>query len=176
MEQQPLVIIGSSRRQGDTLAFVEKAMHGIPHHLVNLLDYSIAPYSYENSYPADDSFASLSILLMQHQLIILATPVYWYSMSGPMKIFFDRLTDLTTFQKTSGRQLKGKHLLLLAVGTDPDLPPGFHIPFERTCNYLNMHFLGSLYRSTESPEPVEEAVNKIELFHRKINESLSGMG
>lgn len=67
--------------------------------------------------------------MLHDDKIIFATPVYWYSMSGLMKTFFDRLTDLVTIQKSVGRKLKGKETFLFAVGTDDLLPAGFTIPF-----------------------------------------------
>lgn len=47
-------------------------------------------------------------ILDKYETLILATPVYWYSMSGIMKVFFDRLTDLLTIEKEFGRKLRGK--------------------------------------------------------------------
>ncbi len=44
----------------------------------------------------------------KYDVLIFATPVYWYSMSGIMKVFFDRITDLLTIKKDIGRKLKGK--------------------------------------------------------------------
>ena len=39
---------------------------------------------------------------------IFVTPVYWYSMSGQMKIFLDRITDLLKWHKDEGRKIRGK--------------------------------------------------------------------
>ncbi|MCP4458779.1 MAG: NAD(P)H-dependent oxidoreductase [Cytophagales bacterium] len=38
----------------------------------------------------------------------MATPVYWYSMSGIMKVFLDRIYDVLTIEKELGRKLHGK--------------------------------------------------------------------
>ena len=44
--------------------------------------------------------------------IIFVTPVYWYAMSGRMKVFFDRWTDLLKIDKDTGRHnQEGTHLL-----------------------------------------------------------------
>jgi putative NADPH-quinone reductase len=168
MEHQPLVILGSSRKQSDTLAFVERTMAGIDYHLADLLDYSIAPYHYEHTYSEQDTFMQLVKLLLEHEVIVLATPVYWYSMSGLIKTFFDRLTDLIKVQKPLGRQLNGKKIFLLAAGNNPALPPGFLVPFELTCQYLDMEFKGSLYHSSENPEPTADLERETEAFRRKL--------
>jgi multimeric flavodoxin WrbA len=119
--------------------------------LVDLLDSPVAPYSYAQAYPATDTFLQLADLLLRHPVILFATPVYWYSMSGLMKNFFDRLTDLTTTHKHLGRQLAGRQVFLLATGSDPELPTGFEVPFRLTATYFNMAFAGSFYQSTKQP-------------------------
>lgn len=167
-KEQPLLILGSNRKQSDTLAFAKKALAGHDYKSADLLDYSIAPYHYEHTYPGQDTFMQLVKLLLEHEVIVLATPVYWYSMSGLMKTFFDRLTDLIKVQKPLGRQLKGKKIFVLAAGNNPALPPGFLVPFELTCQYLDMHFEGSLYQSTESTEPTAYSEKETEDFRRKL--------
>ncbi len=87
--------------------------------------------------------------MLLHNVIILATPVYWYSMSGYMKVFFDRLTDVVSSQKQLGRQLKGKRVGLLAISNSDALPEGFEIPFSNTAKYLGMNYLGCFFSSSK---------------------------
>ncbi|WP_375434144.1 flavodoxin family protein [uncultured Hymenobacter sp.] len=152
----PLVVLGSARQAGDTHRLVAGALAKVPHTLVNLLDWPVAPYSYDHEYPAEDAFPHLASLMVQHPAIVFATPVYWYSMSGVMKHFLDRLTDLTDSHKQLGRALAGKHAFLLAVGSDHNLPEGFEVPFRRTAAYFDMTFERSLYQSLTQPFPEEE--------------------
>lgn len=78
--------------------------------------------------------------------IIFATPVYWYAMSGRLKTFFDRLTDLLYTHKSIGKGLKAKKTYLIACGSDPELPEGFEVPFRRTSDYFEMSFQKSFYK------------------------------
>ena len=108
-----------------------------------------------------DQYFILVDKLLLHETIVFATPVYWYAMSGLLKSFFDRFTDLVTIRKTLGRQLKGRKILVIAVGADEDLPAGFEVPFQRTANYLDMTYDGLVYHSTKhgcgaSREEVED--------------------
>ncbi|UOG73622.1 NAD(P)H-dependent oxidoreductase [Hymenobacter tibetensis] len=153
----PLVFLGSARQAGDTHRLVARVLADIPHTLVELLDWPVVPYNYQNDYPAADAFQQVAEFMLGHQVIVFATPVYWYSMSGVMKQFFDRFTNLTDMQKQLGRQLAGKHAFLLAVGSDRELPEGFEVPFRRTAEYFKMTFEGSLYQSLKQPFPEEEA-------------------
>jgi len=151
MATPPLVLLASARSAGHTAALVRHVFAPPDCVVTDLLATPLAPYSYAGHYLPGDAFAGLTRQLLAHEIIVLATPVYWYAMSGLLKTFFDRLTDLTTNHKSLGRQLRGKRLFLLATGTDADLPPGFEEPFRRTARYFDMTFGGSLYYSQKYP-------------------------
>jgi putative NADPH-quinone reductase len=146
-KHHPLIIIGSSRRQSETKSFVNGIFNETIHKQIDLLDFNIAPYNYDGIYPPDD-FNKLAEEFLQHNTIIFATPVYWYSMSAVMKQVFDRLTDLVTIRKSTGRLLKGKTVFLISVGNDAKIPEGFEIPFKNTAEYLDMKYGGCIYLST----------------------------
>ncbi|MCZ4225265.1 flavodoxin family protein [Pedobacter rhodius] len=140
-----LIINGSARLNGDTQKFISQLTEGIACHHLNLVEHYFLPYNYEGQYPPEDQFDVFAKEILYHKHIIFATPVYWYSMSGRMKNLFDRLTDWVTLNKEVGRNLNGKTVRLIAVGTDADLPDGFTIPFFMTANYMSMIFKGHLY-------------------------------
>ena len=62
-------------------------------------------------------------------ILFFASPVYWYSMSAQMKIFFDRLADLVTIEKERGRALQGKSCSLVATGGSDSAAEGFEKTF-----------------------------------------------
>jgi putative NADPH-quinone reductase len=159
MNELPLVILGSARRHSDTERFVQEALAGMEFKTCDLLDFEIALYNYDHHYPETDGFLQLIDTVLKHPVIIFATPVYWYAMSGSMKIFFDRLTDLVTVKKELGRKLKGKQVFLMAVGADPELPEGFLIPFRLTSAYLGMKFRTGIYHSIKDPS--HAAINSL---------------
>lgn len=169
MHHIPLIILGSARKKSDTRCFTEALFCDREYQLLDLLDHRIASYSYEGDYPADDDFSGLCQLLLQHQLIVFATPVYWYAMSGLMKVFFDRLTNLITSQKESGRQLMGRKTALLAVGSDDALPDGFTVPFAATSRYLGMEFIASTYVPIARLKDEEYIRQERAAFLQKLN-------
>lgn len=148
MSTKPLILLGSARKTSDTGKLVTSLFPGDSATVVDLLDYTIAHYRYDGLYPPEDDFPQLVELLQQQQQVVFATPVYWYTMSGLMKVFFDRLTDLVTLQKQTGRKLKGKQAFLIAVGAEETLPLGFEEPFRLTSAYFDMQFKATLYCRT----------------------------
>ena len=146
-----LVILGSARTDSDTLKAVKKLCPVTDYNLVDLCEKRVGHYSYDHSRNDGDDFLAIVQQMQTAETIIFATPVYWYAMSGIMKVFFDRLTELLSTYKAIGKSLKGKRVYLISSGSDPELPPGFETPFKLTCEYFQMNYVGALYRSTRCP-------------------------
>jgi multimeric flavodoxin WrbA len=140
-----LVILGSARGDSNTLAAVRKLSPVTDYELIDLRQRRIAFYDY--AHPNDDSDDFLGIVrkMLDSETIIFATPVYWYAMSGVMKVFFDRFSELLSTHKPLGKALKGRQTYLIATGSDLDLPPGFEIPFKLTSEYFEMTYVRALY-------------------------------
>lgn len=145
-EPRVLVILGSSRADSDTLSAVKELCPYPSYEILDLRDYPIAQFDYDQARNRDDAFVRIADRMLTADVIVFATPIYWYSMSGLMKAFFDRLTDLTGLHKPIGKALKGKRTHLIASGGGPELPEGFEVPFRRTSEYFDMEFIGSFYR------------------------------
>ena len=143
----PLVSLGSARTDGETRKAVDIAFPPGAAELVVLPDFTIGGYDYKH-FNSDDAFGGIALRMAEAEKIVFATPVYWYTMSAPMKIFFDRLTDMTENLKSVGKQLAGKSVWVIATGTETVLPEGFEVPFARTAGYFGMTYRGSAYLYT----------------------------
>ena len=143
-----LIINGSNRLNSNTHKLIEKLFED--YKLVNLMELDIAHYNYDGEYGHQDDFQIVADMMIQADFIVLATPVYWYSMSGYLKIFIDRWTDLVTNQKIKGRQLKGKSIALVAQSSSDSLPDGFVVPIASTSAYMDMNFLGYVFWDSRS--------------------------
>ncbi|MEM6711792.1 MAG: NAD(P)H-dependent oxidoreductase [Pseudomonadota bacterium] len=156
-----LAILGTSRSGGNTAQALFKLVEKQPVTCVDLNDLAIAPYHYEHAYAVEDDFHALAKRLASAETILLATPVYWYTMSAQMKVFFDRLSDLLTIRKPLGRALAGKRLSFLSVGTQAELPQGFADPFWQTCDYFDMVYHPGLYLQAEDVFEMTEGRKQI---------------
>ncbi len=155
-----LGVLGSSNNDGNTAALARAVFAPLPNSaLVNLNDLAIAPYDYLNRHDNDD-FLSLAEQIVAAKTIVFASPVYWYSMSAQMKIFFDRLTDLTRTHKDLGKALAGKSAFLIATGGSPEPPASFEPPFAETARYFNMCWGGMLYGQEGETMPAAEGFAK----------------
>ena len=139
-----IIIKGSSRKDGNTQKVVEVFRTAFPATFIDLQNYNISYYDYEHKNQWDD-FLSIAEQMVQYEIIIFATPIYWYSMSGIMKTFFDRLSDLLTIRKDLGRALAGRSMYVIACSSDAGAYKGFFLPFQRTAKYLEMHWRGGFH-------------------------------
>jgi multimeric flavodoxin WrbA len=153
-----VIIVGSARRDGDTARLVQMLaqLSGWP--VIDLNDYNISHYDYGHANREDDYLDLMRALIGEYELFLLATPVYWYAMSGVMKVFFDRLTDLLTIEQDLGRQLRGKAMAAVSVSIGNNLGEDFWLPFSKTAAYLGIQYRGHLH--TLADELREEELNR----------------
>ncbi|MEM9387948.1 MAG: NAD(P)H-dependent oxidoreductase [Pseudomonadota bacterium] len=136
-----LIVQGSSRPFGDTYQIAMQLARQLDADHIDLLDYRIYPFRYEQKYPSDDDFIQLvETKVLACRQTVFASPIYWYSMSGSMKVFFDRLSDLLKSRTDLGRQLRGRRMSVLSVGADATAYPSFLAPFRLSAEYLGMDY------------------------------------
>jgi len=155
-----IIVQGSSRNNGNTSKIVEVLQTQLECDLMNLCDYKIGQYNYGNKNHEDD-FLPLMREIVTYDVILFATPVYWYSMSGTLKTFFDRITDCLKEDKETGRKLRGKNLAAINCGSDPTETQGFFLPFKESAAYLGMDYLGHCHTWIEEEEVPSHSVLKI---------------
>jgi multimeric flavodoxin WrbA len=159
-----VVISGSSRNDGDTKTLTTELIKKSNWDLIDLNDYNFGYYDYNYENRNDDYIKLMRVIIEKYDTLIFATPVYWYAMSGIMKVFFDRITDLLEIEKDLGRKLRGKSMGAISCSIGNNLGDTFWLPFSETANYLGMKYLGDLHTITgEKNDPeLEKFISRIE--------------
>lgn len=143
-------MLGSARPDGDAARLLGALCDGHAIERIDLGALRIADYVYGRA--PDDDFAGVADRILASDAVLLVTPVYWYAMSGVMKRFLDRFTELVTVDKPRGRALAGRGLFVAACGSEASAPEGFEVPFRRTADYFGMVYGGLLYAPTRAGE------------------------
>lgn len=146
-----IAILGTLRSDGNTAKALNRLVQGLECDLLDLRDQTIAHFSYAQTYSNDDDFTCIVERIVKAPVTILATPVYWYSYSTPMKIFIDRFSDLLITRKELGRQLRGCRFACLATGSDPNPDATLNQAFSNFCAYLDIKNLGMVYACQDGP-------------------------
>jgi len=140
-----VIILGSSRSAGDTATIVQKLQVLSGFDCIDLRKYNISYYDYQHHNKTDDFIPLMRRVIQQYDTIIFATPVYWYTMSGILKVFFDRISDLLTIEKDVGRKLRGKGFAILSCSLNSSVSEEFWHPFKSTAEYLGMNYMAQVH-------------------------------
>jgi multimeric flavodoxin WrbA len=103
-----------------------------------------------------DDMTTLYAELRAAEAVLIATPVYWFTMSAQVKLFMDRLY---AFGAESYRPLKGKRIgLILTYGdADPFVSGAVNAlrSFQDAFAYVGAKIEGMVYGSADKPGEVE---------------------
>ncbi|MDR7002205.1 flavodoxin family protein [Neobacillus niacini] len=145
------VIYGGTRPNGNTETLTEHGIRGLDVERIHLSDFSILPI--EDARHAEggfkdvaDDYHSVIDRILQHDTLIFATPVYWYSMSGTMKNFIDRWSHSMRDAKYPDfkQQMAGKKAYVVAVGGDHPYVKALPMiqQFKHIFDFMGMEFAG----------------------------------
>ncbi len=168
--KKTVIIKASSKREGNTQKVVDYLNSNSGFDVIDLIDKKIGHFNYEFKNAEDDFLPLMEEIISKYDIIIFATPVYWYSMSGLLKVFFDRLSDLLHYKKELGRKMRGKKMAMISNSGENDRRIGFEMPFIESAKYLGMEYIDDVHAwfSTNSNELHIEAKQKIDDFRKKL--------
>jgi len=114
--------------------------------VVDVGQLRISAYDYDHKNRGDD-FEPLMKRVLGFEQIVFASPVYWYSVSPPIKIFLDRISDFLDIPELleDGRRLRGKVAYIVCTSIYDKAPAPFVDALKDTFAYLGMHFGGMVH-------------------------------
>ena len=107
-----LFVNGSPNRQGHTAEMAKQLLAGREYETLNLIDYKIYPLG--QSF-ADDQFEVVIQKMLEADVLVMGSPVYWHSMTGQFRTLLDRIYD-----SPWKHRLGGKDLYFLFQGAAPE--------------------------------------------------------
>lgn len=167
-----IVINGSSRDNGNTEFLSEAAVEDKHATIVNLRDHHINPIvdqrHDENGFTSvDDDCHSLIKLMLDHDVIVFATPLYWYGMSGLMKNFIDRWSQFLRDEELKFKEkIKEKQAYVIICGGDHPLIKGLPLvqQFQYICDFVGLELKDYFIAKAGKPEEIkqnQEAINRV---------------
>ena len=167
-----IALFASSRRHGNTGQLMDRIADELQIEVVDLGEKNISAFDYEHR-NRDDDFEPLIDRVLSFDQIIFASPIYWYSVAPPMKIFIDRLSDLLDLPDLldKGRQLRDKTGFVVSTSVDDEPDAPFIGAFRETFNYLGMAYGGYInascadgYVADKHEDNVQAFINEVENF------------
>ena len=141
-----LALFSSARRDGNTGRLIDRVARDLPLEVIDLAEKRIATYTYDHRH-RDDDFEPLMTHLLTFDRLLFASPVYWYSVTAPMKTFLDRISDYLDLPELldQGRRLREKTAYVICTSVMEAPAPSFIDAFQQTFEYLGMRFGGYVH-------------------------------
>jgi multimeric flavodoxin WrbA len=176
--------IGSARSSGSTSWLLNRVIEGFNTHKdenmainkVDLYNYDIKPIarsfieSTDQAIP-EDGMKELIPMLLTSRIIILATPIYWFTVSGIMKNFMDRWYD---FSDDRGKlNLDGKGLAIVTAHANASYSMSYPVfkMMEESAKFSHMVYLGGVDTITNAQVGTNEyeiASNTAHLLGKRL--------
>lgn len=166
-----IVLFGSSRRKGNTGGLIDVVASALSIEVVDLSEKQISSFDYEHRNRGDD-FEPLMDRVLGFDQIILASPVYWYAVSPPMKVFVDRISDYLDLPDLleKGRKLRGKCGYVVCTSIYDEVSPTFISALRETFEYLGMQFGGVLHVNCKNGFVATDHKSAISVFVSLVQE------
>jgi multimeric flavodoxin WrbA len=185
MNKSVLILKGSPRLKGNSATLAEQVFAGaetagaqvesvyLSGLEINPCDACDACQVDDGGCIVEDDMQSLYPKLRQADVIVIASPIYYFTISAQTKQFIDRWYAL---ERDHGSELRGKKLAIVLVFGDTDLYTSGGInaihTFESIARYIGLDIAGMVYGTAED---VGDAEKQPELMAKafKLGESLA---
>ena len=181
-----LALQGSPRKKGNTVTLARALLEGLKSGGVKqvsevfLADLDIGPCTNCDAClreggpfcTIEDDMVPLYQRFIDADLVVLASPVYWWSVSAQLKLFIDRLYGLN-FERHP-EYYKGKKLALVFTHQEEHPCSGAELArkmFDEIADYTEMTIAGDL-RYSSDPKHVRQSPEKLAQA-RKLGEKLA---
>jgi multimeric flavodoxin WrbA len=144
------ILVASPRKYGNTFTLSNHFNNLLDNsntksHLVDLYKYEIKPCMDCRGCKTDlmkciqkDEFETIAEKLESADLIVFASPIYWYTPTAKMKLFIDRLRPYYSNKKLSGKMAA---IILCSSSGEVDCDLTVEM-YRRIFNTFEMNFLG----------------------------------
>ncbi|WP_339216981.1 flavodoxin family protein [Ornithinibacillus sp. FSL M8-0202] len=179
------VIYGGTRVNGNTETLTERVIQDLPVEKIYLKDYEIKPINDQRHVQGgfeevNDDYNIILNRVLSHDILLFATPIYWYSMSGTMKLFIDRWSQ--TLKDANYPDFKdvmsSKKAYVIAVGGDSPLLKGLPLieQFQYIFDFLGISFEGYVLGQGNKPNDIlqdEQALVIAEQIHGSLKHQVN---
>ena len=176
---QICVLFGGPHKHGNTAKLLAKVLDGAKSQghsveLFHLVDMDIRPCKgcmackkpKANGCVQKDDMGKIYEALRQCDLLILASPMYWWNLAGPLKDAVDRFFALPFAAGREQSIFAGKKLMLVMTSgqaAEHDGREGLELILQKMCQFTGMTWLGTVTAGTndksldEQPQVLEKA-------------------
>lgn len=154
MSKKIVVITGSPRKGGNSFAMTDAFIRAAEAkgHIVTRFDAAMKQvggchacetcFKTGKACPFDDDFNTIAPAILEADVVVFTTPVYWYSIPAQIKCVIDKLFSFCV----AGKDIAGKNCALITCCEENDMSvmDGVCIPVERSAALLKWNMVGEV--------------------------------
>ncbi|WP_270182662.1 flavodoxin family protein [Alkalihalobacillus sp. CinArs1] len=178
-----LVLDGSQRPDGNTETLTNHVLDDIDHAKVYLRQLSIRPIHDQRHAEGGftrvyDDHDNLIEEIINSDILVFSTPIYWYGMSGTMKNMVDRFSQAMRDERFDLKsKLADKEVYVVSCGGDNPRIKGLPLiqQFQYICDFLGMKMVDYIIGQAVKPGEIEEdhrALSDAKSLNASIKERL----
>lgn len=181
-----LALYGSSRRHGNSELLADRLVEGLEVTRIFLAEQRITPivdkrHDPEGFTPLDDDYDQGIIQqVIAADILVFATPLYWYGVSGPMKDFLDRWSQSLRDKRFDLRGALPQKEAYVVIAGGPDARiKGLPLvqQFNHICEFVKMPLVDYVIGRGGKPGDVvkdEAAMAQLAVLNRALREKVQG--
>ncbi|WP_100331296.1 flavodoxin family protein [Bacillus xiapuensis] len=175
------VIYGSTREGGNAEILTEEVINSLPdvtkiklkdYHVKDILDQRHELTGFER---VEDDYDQIIEQIMDCEVLIFSTPIYWYGMTSVMKRFIDRWSQTLRDDKHPHfkEEMSRKQAYIIAVGGDHPRVKGLPLvqQFSYIFQFIGLNYKGYIVGEGVKPQDIFKDGKAIE-DARKLGELL----
>lgn len=179
-----VTFIGSSRNEGNSELLADLVLKDITHNKIYIKDLHIKPiedlrHTHDGFQDIEDDYDQVIEELQNNDIVVFATPIYWYSMSGGMKNMIDRLSQAIRDERYPNlkERLKKIQTIVVIVGGDKPRIKGLPLiqQFQYTFEFLNMSLWSYIIGEANKPGEIMKdtsALSQATLLNKNLKSIL----
>jgi len=154
MSKKIVVITGSPRKNGNSFAMTDAFIQAAEAkgHTVTRFDAAMKNvggcracetcFKTGKACSFDDDFNTIAPAILEADVVVFTTPVYWYSIPAQIKGVIDRLYSFCV----AGKDIAGKECALITCCEENDFAvmDGVRVPIERSAALMNWNMVGEV--------------------------------
>lgn len=179
------VLQGSTRSGGNTEQLTNKVLEGIPYTNIVLRAKQIKPIHDQRHTeggfdPVDDDYEEVIREALEHDVLVFASPVYWYGVSCILKNFIDRWSQSLRDPRYDFKAaLAGKTAYAVVVGGDNPRIKALPViqQLQYTFDFVGMPFVGYIIGQGSKPGDIlndQRALRDAEALNAELRAWVNG--
>lgn len=178
-----ILITASHQKQANATILARRVLQGLVFEeidLSNLEIHDVEDHRFDHGWSQhqNDDFYGLMDTMLKSDVVVLASPIYWYSVSARLARFIERWSESRHQNPNFGSHMKSKKMILVLTGGDQPRVKAEPIlkQFDYIADFSQIDFYATVIGCANRPNPVLHdgvALKQAQAVNQKLKTMIS---